>query len=472
MLVRNNVKRYFLIGLTALVGLLLWFSPRPEAASEQGWHLLAIFVATIFGIVINALPMGSLSLIALCVILLTKTLTFSEAFSGFSHDVVWLIVLAFFVARGFIKTGLGARVSYFFMILLGKRTLGLGYGIIFTDLILAPAIPSSTARAGGLLLPIVESLAGSYGSRPHSDTSKKMGSYISQVAFHSSNITSAMFLTSMAVNPLIARLGADVGINITWASWALAACIPGAISLLLIPFIIYKLSPPEIKVSVEAPAMARRKLEAMGKISSQEWIMLGTFFLLLVSWVTATATGINPTVTAMTGLVVLILTDILTWKDIRSEEGAWETLVWFAGLLMMASELYRLGITEIFSDMMVIAVKDYSWPIVFVAISLSYFYSHYFFASLLAHISAMYTTFLVAMISLNVPAGLAVFSLAFLSSLFGCLTQYSCGPAAVLFGTGFTSTVVWWRNGFILSIIHLIIWLGIGSIWWKFLGIW
>lgn len=460
------------MGLSLLLGLLIWNLPLPEGATEQGWHLFAIFIATIFGIVINAMPMGAIALTSLCVIVLTNTLSFDQAFSGFSDRVVWLIVFAFFVARGFIKTGLGARISYFFIILLGKNTLGLGYGIMGTDLILAPAVPSATARAGGLLLPIVESLAGIYGSRPHSDTSKKMGSYIAQVAFHSSNITSAMFLTSMAVNPLIARLGGDVGIQITWSGWALAACVPAAFSLLLMPYIIFKLSPPEIKTSPEAPQLARRRLEAMGKMSKNEWIMLGTFILLLVLWVTETSTGISPTTTTLLGLVVLMVTGILTWKDIRSEEGAWETLVWFAVLLMMASELYKLGITDVFSDMMVVSVRGYTWPFVFIFISLAYFYSHYLFASLLAHISAMYTAFLAAMIILEVPAGLAVYSLAFLSSLFGCLTQYSSGPAAVLFGTGYTPTAEWWRNGLIMSFVHLTIWLGLGSLWWKYLGIW
>src|SRR5215469_6567476 len=112
------------------------------------WHLLAIFVTTIVGIIAKLLPMGAIALLGIAVTALSGTLTINQALSGFGNSTIWLIVVAFFISRGFIKTGLGSRIAYLFMAVLGKKTLGLGYGLIATDLVLAPAIPSNTARAG------------------------------------------------------------------------------------------------------------------------------------------------------------------------------------------------------------------------------------------------------------------------------------------------------------------------------------
>src|SRR5262249_57889839 len=81
-------------------------------------------------------------------------------------DLVWLVILAFFISRGVIKSGLGRRVALLFMRVLGKRTIGLGYGLAFTELVVAPAMPSITARAGGVMLPITRAVSDVLGSPP------------------------------------------------------------------------------------------------------------------------------------------------------------------------------------------------------------------------------------------------------------------------------------------------------------------
>lgn len=454
------------------VGTFLWKLPHSEEIPLQAWQLLSIFVATIIAVITKPLPMGAVSLTALAAILLTGTLSFEQAFSGFSNDVVWLIVFAFFVARGFIKTGLGSRIAYCFMRVLGQKTLGLAYGIAATDLSLAPAIPSVTARCGAVIFPIVTSISQAFDSHPNAPSSKKMGAFLTVVSLQASCVASAMFLTSMAANPLIAELAKGSGVEITWGSWALASVVPGLTSLALIPYLIYKIFPPEIKETPHAAAFAQEQLEKMGPVQKKEWLMATVFTLLIFLWIFGSSFVMNASVTALLGLVLLLFTKVLSWKDIQKEEGAWDTLVWFSVLLMMASQLNKLGVTEFFSQWIVSSVQGTSWPAAFALLSVLYFYSHYFFASNLAHVGAMYSSFLVVAIALGTPPGLAALVFAFFSSLFGGITHYACGPAAILFGAGFVKISDWWRIGGIVSIANVVIWLLLGSLWWKIIGIW
>lgn len=462
--------KHLMLATTLLVGLAIWFAPQPEGISEQAWHLFAVFIATIFGMVAKPLPMGAVAFCGLAVVVVANILPFEVAFSGFANESVWLIVFAFFVARGFIKTGLGSRLSYFFMYLIGKKTLGLGYAIVASDLLLAPAIPSSTARSGGVILPIIDALAETFHSKPHDASAGLMGNYLIIVAMQASCVTSAMFVTAMAANPLVIHIAAEHGIHITWASWALAASLPGIVSCILIPYLIFKLYPPGITESPHAPEMAKRNLAAMGKVSRDEWIMIGTFLMLIVLWVFAQDLNLKPAVSAMFGLMILLMTDVLTWEDIRKEASAWETLVWFAVLLMMAAQLGKLGFTSWVSTELVQQVQGFHWQIGFLILSLAYFYSHYLFASNLAHVGAMFAMFLGVAIGLGTPPMLATLVFAFFSSLFGALTQYSCGPAAILFGAGYVRISSWWLVGFVISVVNIAIWLVIGGLWWKVLG--
>ncbi|MCR6109289.1 anion permease [Bacillus sp. A301a_S52] len=459
--------------ITLAIGIILWFIPAPAGLEQEAWHLFSIFVATIVGLIIKPLPMGSVAILALTATVLTQTLTIDEALSGFQNSTIWLIVIAFFISRGFIKTGLGSRVAYLFVKRFGKKTLGLSYSIVASDLILSPAMPSNTARSGGILFPIVRSLSESYGSKVGDGTERKIGSYLTKVTFQGDMITSAMFLTAMAANPLAMQIAFDItGETLSWTGWALAALVPGLISLILIPFVIYKLYPPEIKETPAAPTMAADKLKEMGSLKQEEWAMIGVFLLVLVLWIFGSNFGISATATAFIGLSVLLISQVLTWADIKKEEGAWDTLVWFAVLVMLASFLNELGMIPWFSALMGDMVSGFNWMWTLIILAVVYFYSHYFFASNTAHVSAMYAAFLAVLVAAGAPPLVSALILAFFSNLFGCLTHYSCGPAPVFFGSGYVSQNKWWSLGLIISVIHIIVWLGIGGLWWKLLGLW
>ena len=439
----------------------------------KGLHLFAIFVTTIAGIILKALPMGAVAMIGIAVTALSGTLSIADSMSGFSDVGIWLIVLAFFISRGFIKTGLGARIAYSFMALLGRRTLGLSYGLAATDLVLAPAIPSNTARGGGIIMPVMASLARAYGSLPGDASAKRMGAFLTLTAYQVNCITSAMFLTAMAANPLAQKLAGDLKVTLTWGGWALAALVPGMVALIVVPFLLYKLMRPEITETPEAVEMAKGKLTDLGPIKRQEWMMLGVFVMLLVLWIFAKQLGdINATTSALAGLAVLLLTGVLNWDDIKAETGAWDTLVWFAALVMMASFLNKLGMVPWFSKTMGGMVAGKGWIAAFLVLALVYFYSHYFFASNTAHVASMYAAFLGVSIAAGAPPVLAALVLAFFSNLFAGMTHYGTGPAPVLFGTGYVELGPWWRMGLLISVVNIIIWVGVGGLWWKVLGLW
>jgi DASS family divalent anion:Na+ symporter len=460
------------LGLATGIGVVIWFIPAPEAVRPEAWHLLAIFIATIVAIVLEPLPMGAVAMLGISVATLTHTLTIRQALSGFGNTVIWLVLMAFFIARGFIKTGLGARIAYHFMKLLGRRTLGLGYSVVATDFVLAPAIPSNTARAGAVVFPIVRSVARAYDSRPADGTARRVGAFLIQCAFHGNLITSAMFLTAMAANPLAAQMAEALGVEITWAQWAAAAIVPGLASMLIVPLVLYKLYPPEVTETPEATDRARRKLAEMGDMSRNERIMLAVFVILLALWIFSKQVQVHSTVTAMVGLGVLLLTGVLTWEDVLHEKAAWDTFIWLSALVMMASFLAEFGLIAWFSETIGDLFVNVNWLPAFLALALIYFYSHYFFASNTAHVSSMYAGFLGVAIAVGAPPLLAALVLGFFSNLFSSITHYSTGPAPVLFGAGYVQLADWWKLGAVVSVVNIVIWLGIGGCWWKIINLW
>ena len=460
------------LGAVAAVGAALWLVPTPAGVEPRAWQLLAVFVATILGIILRPLPMGATAFAAAAFAVLSGTLTIAEATAGFGATVVWLVVAAFFIATAFVKTGLGARIAWHFMRLLGKSSLGLAYGIAATDLVLAPAIPSNTARGGGVIYPVLRSLCVALGSDAAEGTQRRVAGFLTFTAYQGVVVTSAMFLTAMAANPLAAGLAAQQGVKITWAGWAVAAFVPGMLSLLVVPLLVYRLYPPEVTHTPEAPAFARERLRELGPMTRDERVLLVVFAFLLTFWTVGGALGIDATATAMAGVGAMLVTGTLAWQDILDERNGWDTLIWFAVLVMMASQLGELGLVGWFTDRVSGVLGAGHWLPAFLGLSLVYFYVHYFFASNTAHISAMYAPFLAVALAVGTPPVLAALVLAFFSNLFASLTHYGTAAAPILFGSGNVAIGTWWRLGALISAVNIVIWLGAGSLWWRLLGLW
>lgn len=454
-----------------LIGLAIYLIPAPEAVEPQGWTLLAVFVATIVAIIAKPLPMGAVAFIGLTVATVLGVFELGDALSGFSNGTIWLIVIAFLISRAVIKTGLGTRIAYLFVRMLGKKTLGLAYGLAATDLVIAPATPSNTARAGGIVYPVARSLAAAYDSEPDSG-SERMGSFLMASVFQVNAITSAMFLTAMAANPLIVELAGIEGVEITWGQWALAASVPGVLALITIPFLMYKLVKPTVTETPAATEIATAKLAELGTLKLMEKITLAVFVLLIGLWVFGdNMLGIGATLAAMIGLAVLLLTTVLSWDDVKREHAAWDTLVWFAVLVTMASFLNTYGVIGWISSSIEGVTGGMGWPLALSTLVLAYLYIHYFFASNTAHVTALFPTFLIAALATGAPPLLATFLLAFASNLMGGLTQYATGPAPVLFGAGYNSLGRWWEYGFVASVVNVTIFGAVGALWMKLVGI-
>ncbi|MFP1724438.1 DASS family sodium-coupled anion symporter [Lonsdalea quercina] len=465
-----------------IIATFFWQLTPPTGLTPAAWHSAVIFVATIVCIVANVLPIGAIGIISITLFALTyaagdktPSASIQTALSDLNSSLIWLIVVAFMIARGFIKTGLGRRIALQMIRLLGKRTLGLAYGLAFADLVLSPAMPSNTARCGGVIYPIADSLARSFDSKPDDASRSKIGTFLVTCIGNVNDITAAMFMTAYTGNLLAIKLAANAGVTITWGSWFVAAVVPCLISLLVIPLCVYWLVKPEIRHTPDAPKLAVAELKKMGSMSRGEWLMAATVLILLVLWIFGDKLGVDATTASFVGLSFLLLTGVLSWDDIKSEKGAWDTLIWFAALLMMANQLKNLGFTTWFGDLIGNSIghmmQGTSWVLVLLLLNAAYFYTHYFFASGNAQIAALYAVFLGVGINLNIPAVPMALMLAFTSSLYCSLTQYTHARGPILFGAGYVPTGVWWRTGFIISLINQAIFMSAGLLWWKVIGL-
>lgn len=459
--------------LTILSGLIILLIPVPAGVKPLAWKILAVFVGTIVGFIVQPIPMGAMAILSLVVTSFARLASTGELLSGFANSTVWLIVAAFILSRGFAITGLGRRISYMLIKSFGNKTLKLGYAIMASEYIFCLATPSSAARGGAIIYPIVRNLASAFGSEPGEESQEKIGAYLMQVGFQSNCMSGALFLTAMIANPMMALFANQAfGITISWMDWAIAAIVPGTLAMLLIPLAVFWLVPPQIKETPAAQTLAKNELDKMGPMKHSERIMAGVFVACVFLWLTGTYTKLDATMIALAGGAALLAFGAITWKDVLSEHGAWDTMIWIGALVSLATLLSKHGLISWFSKIVAASLVGIPWMYTLFAILLLYLYTHYMFASLTAHTTALYPAFIAVAGAAGAPPMLVAISMGVFSNFCAGLTHYGNGVAPIYFGAGYMSQARWWKTGLFMSWVYIFCWMGVGMAWWKIIGLW
>ncbi|MCB9287176.1 MAG: DASS family sodium-coupled anion symporter [Lewinellaceae bacterium] len=445
--------------VTALAGLLIWITPIPWGLQPEAWQLFTIFITAILAVLLDALSIFTASLLAMVIAVLAGVLGTEKAFSGFSEDFMLLILSAFLVSKGVVKSGLGNRIAFLLIRRFGHSTLNLGYCIVATDALLGPAIPSNTARSG-VLYPIVLPLCLDTGSSPEDETRHRSGSYLMMVSIASLTVSSALWLTAMAANPIAAGLGGQYGVEMDFVNWLLVSSVPSLLAMAALPYILYRLFPPTAKATPEAPRAAAKALKEMGRLSSKEKVMGATFVGMVILWGLAGLLGISMAIIAFMGLAVMLLFNIFSIKDLRREGGdALETFIWFAIMYVMSSALNELGFMATLGKQIAGYMQGLSWLQAYVLLILIYVLIHYLFVSQTAQLLALFGVFLEVGVNAQVPVGLMAYMLAFATNFFAALSPQASSANILFAGSGYLTPQEIYRNGAIITIANFVIYM-------------
>ncbi|MDR1726732.1 MAG: anion permease [Acidobacteriota bacterium] len=484
----NKTVKLILPFAVGVAVFLSYFVLSPQGLGLPAWLFLSIFVGMVVGLILEPIPPAYMSLIGLVLAVFLKvgppqsgdaaaTVSSGAAINwglgGFSNSTVWLIFAAFSIGLGYQQSGLGRRIALGLVQALGKKTLGLGYAIALTDGILAPFIPSNTARSGGVIYPIVSTIPPMFGSKPD-ENPRRIGAYLMWVSLAATCVTSSMFLTGLAPNLLAIETAAKSGVaKIEWVQWFVAFAPCGLILFVLTPLLAYWLYPPEVKGAGAEMERIKEEYAKLGPLQGRELAMIGISVLALVLWIFPDLGGltgglgeVNSTTVALVAICLMLAFRVFAWSDFLKNTAAWNVLMWFATLVTMAEGLKNVGFLEWLSGRMEAYLQGMSPTAALVGLVLAFYLIHYFFASTTAHVSALLMLFI--SIARAIP-GVDVYQATVLMMLslgvMGVLTPYGTGPSPVYFGSGYVKGPEFWRLGTIFGLVYLAVFLLVEIPW-------
>jgi len=465
---REPRRTWLVRAAVVIVASAMWFTTPPEGLTVPAWRLFTIFAAAIGAVVVNALPILTASVIAVATAVLSGVLSPAKAYAGFANGTILLIVLAFLVARAVVKCGLGTRLGHIVIGLFGRSTLGLSYSIFLVDALIAPAFPSNTARSG-VLYPLAFSLASASGATGDDPGRRRVGTYLMFSGIVSLSLSSALWLTAMAANPLGTEVARTFGVEIAFGRWLVAASLPTLTGIALMPFLLRWLVAPEIDATPEAPAAARRALAALGPLGRDERIVLAAFVGMVALWASAATLKLDSTAVAFLGLGVLLASGVLTLQDIAKEGDVLATFIWFAVLFTLSGQLNELGFMGYVGQRLAGSLGGLSPVAAGLALVVAYNLMHYVFVSQTAHMLALFGVFLDVGIRLGVPAAPLAFQLLFATNYFSAITPQGSSANLLFAGSGMVSQRDMSRIGGLTTACHMALYLVVGTPWLLFI---
>ena len=454
--------------LPVTVGVAVALVPVPPGLAPNAWRYFALFFAVVVGLVVEPVPAAGVGFIGMSLAAASRLAAHDPesslrlALAGFANPTVWLVFAAFMFALGYERTGLGRRIALTLVRRIGGHTLGLGYATMFADLALAPFTPSNTARSAGTIFPVIRHIPPLYDSQP-GPTARRIGAYVIWTAFATTAVTSSMFVTSLAPNLLaLGLVEKTIGYRFSMGEWVVGFLPIGLLLVATLPWLVYKVYPPEVTGSAEVPRWASAELEAMGPVSGREKTMAALALVAIGLWIFG-GRVMEATTVALIVISLMLMLRVVTWQEIVANRDAWNVLVLLATLFGLADGLNKVGFVGWLADLSAAVLTGFDPTVVTAGLLVMFFVVHYMFASITAHAVAVLPVVLAAGAAVpGVHARPLALLLCYSLGLMGIITPYATGPAPVFYGSGYVSRKAFWALGLTFGLLFLALLIVIG----------
>ncbi|MDD5911584.1 MAG: DASS family sodium-coupled anion symporter [Bacteroidales bacterium] len=445
------------------------FLPTPAERS-----MLAIFISGLILWMTEAIPNYLTSLLITLAIVLTGVTSQKEAFAQLGHPVMWLNILSFVLASMLVKTRVAKRFALWFVLKFGKSARGVFFSFIIINIVLSAFISATTAKAT-ILLPIFMVVAAIYGAS-NGDRNNFGRNLVLQNLFQI-NVAATGFLTGSGAHLLaISLFMGAYDYTIGYSDWFIA-CFPLTIIMILLGWwigtkVIFPMGEQEKKPQIEGGMeRLRKELDAMGKMTIEEYKAIAIFLGVLILWSTDKFHGIDATTVAFIGAVIALMPGIgvVKWNDV---DIPWHLMLFSAGAYTLGAGLKATSLPDTlvnqFFDSLGVTADTPFW-LLYVVLTFMMMFSGLIFQS-----KTMRTLIFVPIaIGVEQKFGLPMLSLAFPVAMLiehVYVLPFNSKPAALLYNTNQYSWSDTFKFGITMMVISWVLILVWGATVLKWLG--
>ncbi len=440
-----------------------------DGLSDQGNAVLASTVWVAIWWITEAIPIAATSLLPIILFPLSGGLPLDDTTSSFGHRYIFLYIGGFILALAIEKWNLHKRIALNIIKLIGTDVRKIILGFMIATAFLSMWI-SNTATAVMMLpigIAIIKQMK-DLKSTPEDENLIFGKALMLSIAF-SASIGGVATLIGTPPNLVFAGVVQEIyGIEISFLDW-IKIGLPISLMLLFISWqyltrVAFKFHQTDFK---EGKVEIERQLQALGKMSYEEKLVLFVFTLTGLAWITRTFLlnifwpDLDDTIIALfAGISLFIFNSkssyktrkIMHWED--AVKLPWGILLLFGGGLAIASGFQASGLATFIAEKMVQLNGLSVFMILLVVITVVNFLTE--ITSNLATIAMLLPILAPTAVILDVhPYVLMVGATIAASCAF--MLPVATPPNAVVFGSGYLKISDMVKVGIVMNVISIII---------------
>lgn len=394
------------------------------------------------------------------------------ALGGFSNSAVVLVAAACFIAAAMTATRLDQRIALQVLSYVPARANHVVMGAILVGFLLSFIVPSATARVA-CLMPIMLGFLTAFGA----DRRSKFAALVVITAAQTASVWNVGIKTAAAQNMVaIGFIERQFGETITWGEWFVAGAPFSACLTVLLYFIMTRMLKPEMDHIAGGREAVRQQLQALGKMTANQWKLLVITLVLLGFWATEgvlhKVDTTSSTIVAVT-LMLMPRIGIMSWKE--SQKGfPWGTVVLFAVGIAMGSALLKTQAAPWLAKQIVenLGLVNASAFAILMLLSMFLIVIHLGFASATALASTMIPIVISVLQVVETPGINAIgitMLLQFVVS-FGFILPVNSPQGMLAYGTDTFTIKQYVKTGFVITIAATVLLVIFALTYWPMMG--
>lgn len=481
-------KRLGLVG--AVLALILVLAlPTPAGLPLAGQTMLAILAFAVIVWMTEALEYSASAVViaALMVFLLAYAPSVAKpdgpdmgtgaalhlALSGFANSAVALVAAACFIASAMTATGLDRRIALTVLSKVGAKTHHIVIGAMVVGFLLSFIVPSTTARVA-CLMPIMMGFVLAF----KVDRKSRFAALLVITTAQTASIWNVGIKTAAAQNMVaIGFIEKQLGAQITWGEWFVAAAPFAALMTVALFFIMTRMMEPEMKEIAGGQETIRQQLAELGPMTLNQWKLLAVVLVLLGFWSTEKVLHNFDTTSTTIAAVALMLfprIGVMDWK--QSQKGfPWGTVVLFAVGISVGSALLQTKAAGWLAQLIVsnLGLQMASAFVILMLLSAFLIVIHLGFASATALASTMIPIVISVLTAVQTP-GINIVGMTMILQFvvsFGFILPVNAPQNMIAYGTDTFEARDFVRTGIVITLAAVVLLVVFALTYWPWLGL-
>ena len=447
--------------LSFLLSISFFYVPSPDGLSPEGHRTLIIVLVALILIISESIPLPGVAILILIMEVILGVDTADGVASSFMSDAVFFIMGSLMLAVSLVHQGLDKRLALLVINITGNKTWSIVLGFVGISAFLSSFIGEHTV--GAMMLPVALALIRNAGLSTTQAT--KLSTLLLFSIAYGCAVGSIGTPSGGGRNVIMIGYLSEFGMaEISYIEWMKFAYPMLIIEIPIVALVLWFTFTPEQKMMDSSVRKLKVKVAKTGKLTANQIMAIIIFILVFLGWIFLSPI-IGLGIVALSGVFLYLSFGLVEWQEINRNTN-WGVILLFGSAISIGIQMKETG-----AALWVAEETLYYLEVIFQDIAVVRWFVSVIVTGILTNLlSNAATVAVLGPIILDMGGDPIIMGImTSIASAFAYLTVVASPTCMIIHSTGLISSSDYFKAGWKLFIISVIVLLMVSTFYWPIL---